>query len=307
MRPVVVDDVPNHFAFVGDTIHITKALTIRAASGYEPIVQLSADVTEKEGALFYAKAPLVLEGLHLHIRGAPPWKDGITRNLNLVHSEGAPPRIANCRLFLNRRDGIPKGLGAVNVLRCPSCEVRNCQSVIGGFVAVSEVPDQSRFIVENCLSTSVHGLGVNFADLPTKKIAWTVRNNTLLGFSGLEIQLHAPPAGVGPKEAKPFQIEADGNIFHGPLLLNQVGTSPKKNPPLTAVAGEKVLRMLVKWTDKRNLYSVPDGFDFWSLAQNYQDIPLSRRCQTLADWQELWSLPKLDSLKGQPQFQHTNW
>src|SRR5262249_41825649 len=99
-----------------------KRLTIRAAPGTHPVIELDLDAAKHDPAgndyLLLAHAPLTLEGLEFRRLNEKPWQRG-TFLPDIILSDSAL-HIANCRFILGRaRDTILN-------LRGPLVDVRNC-------------------------------------------------------------------------------------------------------------------------------------------------------------------------------------
>src|SRR5262249_23522600 len=89
-------EVRGNGPFVTHPIPITKALTIRAASGFQPVMRLAGGDADTGVPLLWTNAALVLEGLRLErISKNNVWKPGMEPYIT-VWSAGAPLYAVNC-------------------------------------------------------------------------------------------------------------------------------------------------------------------------------------------------------------------
>jgi hypothetical protein len=109
--------------FTSDQIFGSKALTIRAAAGFAPVIRVNPGNVVPQ-LLSQSGRPLVLEGLEidrLRAMNEPASAAGI------IACYKGRVHVANCRFVFNQRT-----LGTVlDVYQCPVLEVRNCQFLNG--------------------------------------------------------------------------------------------------------------------------------------------------------------------------------
>src|SRR5262249_45622035 len=105
--------------FLTDPIDLgTKALTIRAGSGYVPVISPSPAPLKAEAKLLQTGASLTLEGLELHHEALPETSRG------LIGSLAAPLSLTNCKLVLNHGKGA--ATQAVETTNPTRGQLRNC-------------------------------------------------------------------------------------------------------------------------------------------------------------------------------------
>src|SRR5262249_361262 len=94
-----------------------KGLTIRAGTGFRPVIKRNDDPPGEDGRnVLRTHAPLVLEGLELHMVGSGA-ESAVYSDLRVLH-------VANCRFVLHGGHALSAGT--------PVTTVRNCEFVSTG-------------------------------------------------------------------------------------------------------------------------------------------------------------------------------
>jgi hypothetical protein len=308
------------FAKNGDTIEVRgngpfvsppiiiqdRRLTIRAAAGFHPILELSPEGVEQNTFLIRAtNAPLVLEGLECRYTGAKRWAEDVP-GVAIVYSNGSPLHVANCRFFLNRREGHQFGLESIRMNHSLACECRNCLFIVGGGCSLGWWPSASATLtVDNCLLVGGYGASVGGWDAPDRwPSSIRLTHNTLRVHYSLAFwfskDLSQVTRGASDKR---LRVDAVGNVM-GTVGLNLNQDSGEK--PLPAAEIEALLRRLVAWKDENNLYP-QSGKDLLKLTFNHdQPIPQARPRKSLTDWNEFWELTGTGSRQGRIQYKDTD-
>jgi serine/threonine protein kinase len=153
-----------------------KALTLRAAEGFWPVLSLAAEAVQKDLALLTTEAELTLEGVEFRREG--DGKPGAT-GLKHIYSEGEALKIANCRFVL---PGKASGLiNAINSEGVSQLDVRNCQ-FLGEWHAgpvLGRAVRGSRLEVNNSIFfTAGHALGIHIDTTDTPRPRVEASSNT---------------------------------------------------------------------------------------------------------------------------------
>ena len=295
--------------FVTEPVNLgKKVLTIRAATGFQPIIKGNADSTVEGGSiLLQCQGPLVLEGLELQMTGPA----GSTT----VHSLLAPVHIANCRFALH--GGVSLWTGD-----SPLCTVRNCQFVakMTGYLQipiVSQLPNNGKLILENNLLSGPchHGLELVWHRPDLHNVAVNLNHNTVATLrvaivQGLMSLPESAEAGAAP-DRQAVQMHVSSNLFesmnsseHMLSLLLPPDWYDNDAKPLSPTEAEGLLPRLMAWREERNLYS--SGLSFQTMRRvkeprtperEFIDEPLAAY-QTFADWQHMWKTGDSGSAEG---------
>src|SRR5262249_50332562 len=118
------------------------ALTIRAGTGFWPVIKLNPEDV-KSPALLRTTGHLVLEGLDLQRMMNVPQKGGEHRWQVVLDCSDAPFYATNCR-FLS------EGIATCINSQSPVGELRNCEIAGDGVLWQAPRPG-SRFVIGNCL------------------------------------------------------------------------------------------------------------------------------------------------------------
>src|SRR5262249_41139724 len=252
-RPIVLND---------------RQLTIRAAAGCRPVIELSREGGEQNAFLIHAtNAPFVLEGLACRYTGAQPYEEGVPPVVTIVRASGAPLYVANCRFLVSRREDPHYGLESIRVSHLSACECRNCLFVVGQGAALAWWPSaEATLALDNCTFVGDYGVFVGGFGRPDEGLlSVRFRHNTLrVGatmalWSSKELDRAAESA-----LDKRLRVEAVGNVMGSVgLKFNQASG----NKPLPAAEMAALLQRLVDWKDENKLYSRNRG-DLLQLTPN---------------------------------------
>lgn len=268
--------------FWSDPIQIhRKSLTIRAAPGVTPLIKLKPEAAESDVPLIETDAPLVLEGLDL-------WRVSKKEvQQYVVKLVKASLYAVNCRFVLK-----PK-MDCVHANDSSACVFLNC--VFNGGHAFSwHAPEGGRLVMENCLQTGRSGVHVHFDKPDLKRVQIGLRRNTFVGMESIKLFLHENPE--EPQEgsdAKPLQVATESNVFDTADSLFKV-TVDDRLSSLRASRDSAVIRKLVEWNDRQNLYAVKQFYlDCWGwqAARRYEN------------WNEFWAIDPAESVEGPVRFQ----
>jgi hypothetical protein len=276
-----------------------RALTIRAAPGYQPVLSLSARGRDKNRAVFDGySAPLTMEGLTLQRIGSSPTEAGA-----LIYTETSPLRFANCRFVVKDNNAV-----AVWGHLSSTMDVRNC-AFVGSRVAVIFVPPpkEGTLSVNNCLLATWSGVGFNYAD-QVHQADIRLTRNTFAGGIAVPFGIGTVPefvtSGSRP-EAKRFRVEAENNIFavtESPFLALPHAKEWREKP-LAAGAIKTLVADLVEWRDRRNLYppTVPFMMQQRPLPTGWGPLEPLVGSDQLAEWRK-FAGPDAATLCGAARF-----
>jgi tRNA A-37 threonylcarbamoyl transferase component Bud32 len=279
-----------------------KPLTIRAGTGFRPVI----DFEPVEGLGFKSSltsnGPLVLEGIELRIPGLPTYEP---KNYHVVaRVTGAPFHVAHCRILVN---GAGYGLMTAEA---PAFVVRNSELIhgnngAGALLSAGNLPTAARVEIDNCiLGGGERGLDFSRKSLDVRDVALRLRGNTLsLGRTLLLVHWQRDlPTDKGGKEP-PISIEMTGNVIDARLQFLRVLFNAYKadEKSLTAAQGEAALLCLARCQMRDNL--LPEGIGLLRFVQGWDTpLPGSVERHTLKEWYQFWRLPADNSLQDRPIF-----
>jgi hypothetical protein len=274
--------------FIESPLLTGRSVIVRAAQGYRPVIQMSPLVS---GNLITSRATLVLEGLELDGWTFPATSE---RYRQVVRSENGALLMAGC---LIRARGPAH---TISVSRPMVCEIRNCAVV---------APNWSAFIMTVPARAMVRFEGnVWLRGKPTfelvphepQQVAIEIRRNTwLFGVPdgpALEWRFYSSDMAVATQA---IRVEATENLWVGAevrFLLNQWTSTPGP-----ATETEALFKQLVRWHERRNLYS-PDK-EWLRMAHKFAPVKWPGAVKTLADWQAFWDQKdSTEAIEQEPRF-----
>jgi WD40 repeat protein/serine/threonine protein kinase len=199
--------------FISPPLFVRTRLTIRAGTGFLPVIEPNRAQAHANIPLLDTSAPLVLEGLHLRGMGNRFSPGNALPMMVLAH--GAPLRVTNCRF-----DGCPNCV-AVFADWSSLCELRNCAFVsTGKFARVDHrLPHGGRMTLENnVMIGGDFGAAFHYAQPDLADAAIKLSRNTLVVHTPLGVFLDALPRASAPTPGaapKPISLNAADNILDG--------------------------------------------------------------------------------------------
>jgi hypothetical protein len=271
-----------------------KALTIRAASGFAPVIKGSPALVKANAVLLKTQSSLTLEGLELHHEGLPADQE----HPGLIASNSAPLYLANCKLVQKTdrwliESGDPRRIG-----------LRNCLVVAGGPMLLGGTPGME-CTVDNCLVVtradnwgSIATWGSDADNSPNTK--FRLRRNTLV--SGVILYFGAPQDALAErlrnkvgKAVVPALMEIEENICVLRRVLDYNTVTPKSPKGLPEEEQRQFLPKLLQWRDRDNLYMREDR----PFLLPHTDPPSAPGfLENLADWNKFWELKDTGSKEG---------
>jgi hypothetical protein len=286
-------EICGHGPFITPPVDLgNRALTLRAAPGFHPIIQLDREGTSSGAPLLRTKGSLVLEGLELALTPEVIITDHPFR----VVAGGPSVYAANCRFHWPSR-------GNFNTAS-PTCRFRNCQFVTGsaGGIMWSCSAEGGDLAIDNCVQADGGLIGV--ACWPSLKTAPNIRIARSTVRAGTVVTLHVEPEKV-PVKAEPgalVRLEMSESVIdvNHPLRLQSTRAERAQLGPF-AEKIDSVLPRLLTWRDRQNLYAEDRFAGFVGLnADGLIRPPLLR---TLAIWEKATGQSKTDSSMGRVRYE----
>jgi hypothetical protein len=286
-----------------------KALTIRAGTGYRPVLQLRKDDLPPFTPLLRTAAALVLEGLELRRDDRDRAKAAHVEFL--VESGGASIRLANCRFVTSL-----KGSGGAVLAKAAALfEARNCLFVGTGrgSFATWVCRNGGQLVLEN--NVVVTGGNVREQDIALlfhyrgdtpRDVSLRLAHNTCAAaVAGLYLDTHPnSPAARAGRADPPLRLDATDNVFAAPSFVFAFAQDQRQYVPdarvLPPAEAEALLRELLAWGERRNVYL--EGVAFLWLGDGGSSVKPTRPRTALADWEQFWGLKDTGSVRGPVRF-----
>lgn len=267
-----------------------RAVTLRAASGFRPSLQLDSP---KPDALLTTEGPLVLEGLEL-VRRSSQSVQAEQPCAHILETHGSELHVANCRFI--RKVGF-RGLCVLSHTATTGLTFRNSELLMlgpsGDALILYFPPTSGTLLVENCVCAGLprwSGVLSLTLDSPwTPQASLRLRNNTWV--TGAAFYLR-PSSEVTPKPR--LSIEADENCFDTITFLRY---QPLKGPEAQPWAD--IIPKMLAWRDGGSCYSTKVAVE----ADTVEAPATQPFLQDIAAWDRLWNIQPPGSLTGLPKYQ----
>lgn len=267
-----------------------KALTIRAGTGFRPVLKLLPNVAATAEPLIKTDSPLALEGLELwrvsekesgyfEERRLEPW---------LIDTTRSPFYAAHCRFIIKPlRD-------CVHASDSLDCVFVSC--IFNGRHGVSWHPqDRARLVMQNCLQTGGSAVHAYYENRNTKDLRLRFEGNTFLGEEVFKLVFKEKPNQLASPESAPvFHIDTERNVIEAQNALLKVTVDEKLLPDLRESRDPALIKKLIAWREKQNVYST---------RKFYLDCWAWQAARRFADWNEFWAIAPSDSVEGTLRFQ----
>jgi hypothetical protein len=277
--------------FLCQPIPIATPITLRAAAGFSPVLQLDGEAVKVDRPAIETTASLTLEGLVFHRIG-----NGRLDAYNPRHiiSHRADLRIANCRFLIDSENAYK--MYAVRGEQSPHLDVRNCQffgpwnygvnwtMAAGGHMSV----DNSLFASTRCVALT-HSVPI------LEDVTVSVTGNTFVSDEIFGVMTGANPRSSTAK-VPGARVQSSSNVWYGGVL-SATAYGFKDQDEVQAFEDAAVLRGWLDWRDQNNLYRSGRSF-LVSTASG----PASRRvplAKNHAEWNDFWGLEATGSLQGE--------
>jgi formylglycine-generating enzyme required for sulfatase activity len=263
---------------------ISKALTLRAGASQLPIL-----VHKTGGSLLRATAPLTLEGLEFY---ADHHRD---EGETLIAVEGAPLRIAHCRIMV-------RGKNAIWAHASPLLEVQDSEVIarIGGAINW-DVTDKGKLVVKNCASVAWGAVWLHHYK-PTVDAEVELTGSTFFSSCFCGHRFYQDPMDAELKKDNPYvRIKATRNVARSAeyLCLLEYGD---KNRPFRSDALFDWYRDHVSWRGTDNLVAVHAEGSFLMIRQFDPTKGGAAHLITFKEWKEYWKAEKVPWIEGTPRF-----
>jgi hypothetical protein len=281
-----------------------NALTIRAAAGFRPVIQISPEGLENDEPLIETSARLILEGLDLQRVGQKRRKEYSRQPCIVVCDHASSFWFANCRFLIARTAG---GGWCVYGHTSQTCVLRNCEFFLEPALRW-DMYKRGRCLMENCLQVGAYPIGatVNTYDSPVQNVSIRFARNTVVvqGCQGpaaaITLNYATPKLPEAAPAHPPLRVEGSASIFDADAALWFDQVCQKLKPHKGAKA-EAFLLGLVDWRDERNLYVPGASKVGWSF--NYGTAVERHGPENLAQWKQFWRQGNTGSVEGRVRYQ----
>lgn len=284
-------EVRGNGPFVTPPVSIgNRALTLRAASGFRPVIRLNREGTSAGVPLFTTNSSLVLEGLELGLTD----KASHTGYPSRVLAGGPSVSAANCRFYWPSN-------GSFNT-SSRTCRFRNCEFVTGVSSGVLwQYSNDGDLAIDNCLQADGGLIALSY--WPTKAACPQVRvaHSTVRAQVVLTMFVEPETLPVKAVPAALIRLAISESVIDVNHPLSLVPT-PGREAQLGKLAEriDSVLPQLLAWRDLQNLYAEDNFASFVILyANEHIRLPSLR---TLADWDKTWGQRKTESFRGRVRY-----
>jgi serine/threonine protein kinase/TusA-related sulfurtransferase len=267
-----------------------KALTIRAAPGAAPTLLLKRNAASDPTVNIETDSSLTLEGFNFHaadpVAQGPPYQ--------LMFSNGAPLRVANCRFLLN----VARQNDGFSLAGSPRCEIRNCQlthGAPGGIFASWRYPSNGQMVLDNNLIVGGSAAFLTFRAGNKNATLKLMRNSMLAGTT--LIQEKGSPSPAIDDKAGSVRIDAQENVFAGDGAL---GFGLSEDAIHTGTEAEALLKRLLDWRENRNAHG--EGFFLW-MGRGDKGILPTKELKEVKGWEDFWGIGNTGSLQGAVKFE----
>jgi hypothetical protein len=271
-----------------------RALTVRAAEGFRPVLRLSTEGTAAFANLFETNAPLTLEGLELQIFGATG--QGLAR---AIQSRGAPLFVAHCRFLVK---GEAAGISGWS----PVFELRHCEMYCSGtrWGRLGWRPKSgNRLLVDNNIFVGGSEiLSVRNDDPDLTDATIRLSRNTMVSPICFGWFLGELPRGNGQAQsnAKTFRLHAADNVLDQTSPVFHFIQTPELAARINVLPPAQAAALLPKW------FAWSEGTNLYPTTRTFLILGTKAQIWDLAGWESFWKLPKLNALQGRPNYQNAD-
>ena len=295
--------IQNSGPFICPPIRIrNKAITLVAATGTRPRIQLQSTYVEQSAPLIWSDSPLILEGIDLE------WNASQATSLKpatkcIVIVDRGTFFAANCRFFISN------GTAGISLRNVPKTVLRNCEIHSGsgnGIVLSGNIKRSLR--ITNGIHSGRTTLALPYRRGGVPPTSVRIKDCTMINanFLALRVLRPVPRNALNPiRINKPLRIETTTSVLRCSdaiitLAMGRefpISRQPQRNSILTRV---------LKWNEYRNLYD--SGGPFVSLRQlgKSESRPAPWSPQSLDDWNHFWNLNNTGSQHRPIEFEQAN-
>jgi hypothetical protein len=280
--------------FVSDLARVKKALRLRAAEGFKPIITFQhVPLGQFWQGMMEVHAPLVVEGIEF--RYVRPEKGGVVQAF-LVTSD---LRMTNCRVVTQgETNAIGLVTGSVELHRCEILTQR-WSGIRWNFDGAAKlVLNESLYAGPEALTLHAHAPRAKIHDLDVR-----INRSTLVGAQSMMSWLvdHVQPA---VKEGrKPLRVHAADSVFsldekEQRMVCVQGNVDGEYQE---AVKVKMLLEQSMSWSEERNLYPAQSfvGLGDWKKGRL---LPGGYLCGNVEEWCKFWGIGPTKSTQGAARF-----
>jgi hypothetical protein len=285
--------------FVSEPVTISNghALTIRAGTGFRPVLRLSRGAVEDQHHLLLTNGPVVLEGLDVWCERRAGAKSSET--FTAVCALGGRVHVANCRFVAPYRHSVyAAGSRRAVVVNCEFLGSIEWFDGLTGACAAAGVWE-----VENCVQVggALVSCGANSPDARDARVR--VRRCSLTSCQPVYCYFNTMPRDTESGEpARLVHLEVTDTVFGTTQLLGAAVSRQfreQKNPLQNATPREALSR-LVRWHGSNNVHDPMGTLIFWGTESGAEQV---EGVSDLPTWRKFWSSPETGSIEGQIRFQ----
>ena len=275
--------------FVTRPVVLDRALTIRAAIGFRPVLALDPEQNKTALVFLRSHAPLILEGLEIRRIGP-----NTTGQWQAIIQSQDKLSLVNCRLLVDsHRDCLwsNRTLDAQNSELLVS-EPDHMSSLgwdpgHGGQVAI-----------QNCVI--VGGVYCKYKGISESAPlgTLTLRKNTFVAMDGVRIDVKEPgSAPLVEPSGDAMQVASAWNVFslrRSLLFFNQ----PASPEPFEVAGAETRLRRLLVWRNEGDLHATGSGLGRFAVGEKPVGAGID-----LEEWNRFWGVPETATIQDSVRFQ----
>jgi hypothetical protein len=271
-------------------IEIRQALTIRAGSGYRPTIKLREEGAQSAAPLLHSTRRVTIEGLEFQRLDLGGWRDPVPVPC-ILYATGTSLHVANCTFRSNYHDHDHiRDHAAV-------CQIRNCLFISPSNGGSVDAEACNTLVLDNCLHAGCMVLGVRASEAGKPGVEVGLSRNTLVtgGWQAIFFAYSSTDQPWKPATTvHPIKVKATGNVMDTGPVLHFAATLPKV---AEAEEMESMLRRLLTWEGRENLWRVVDQFVAWGQARREKpDSPHGPR--SLNAWKRFWGTTEASSIEG---------
>lgn len=286
--------------FISKQIKIeVRGLTIRAGSGYRPVIRIPPELPEYDLISVGGPGRLVLEGLEIRgiFKEVPAPKE-----YSMIFAPEKSLHLTNCRLAIEEP---LKARGAYVLLANPIV-LRNCE-LYPSSIAIASFDNSRpvRIAIENCVSVGSGGVVSLHHNHAANDVLVRLRYNTLVcpGATGIFFAVAPSPPTPRTGVAKPTRIRFDSlsNVFGvRNSMLSVSALQSLKTKWEKAEDAEAFIKPWIHWQEQGSLYSAGAAR---IVAISEKGAAFTPGPGNLNDWERRWNVSNTGSLEGPVRFQ----
>ena len=279
-----------------------KAITLMAATGTRPRIQLNSTYVKQSAPLIWSDSPLILEGIDLEWNASQATSIKPATKCTVIVDRGTF-FAANCRFFISN------GTAGILLRDVPKTVFRNCEIHSGsgnGIVLSGNIKRSLR--ITNGIHSGRTTLAIPYRRGGVPPTSVRVKNCTIVNdhFLALRVLRPVPRNALKPLRVnKPLRIETTTSALRcsdAIITLAMSGELPINRQPLR----NSILTRMLKWNEYHNLYDSRGLFVSLRQLGKNDSGPAPWSPQNLDDWNHFWNLNNTGSQHRPIEFEQPN-